>query len=474
MRFVGRPQGDWLSIIALRCCAQAFVLAAGFSAISDDDFARVAIAQGFAFEPRLDPSGSSWLPFPFWLSGGVMTLFGTSIDVARALTWFTSAGSALLVYVAARWCAFDRRSAWLGAALSAILPHAVWLGAATVPDGYCAALCLFAVATSTSFHPSRRWWGALAIFCAALSRYEAWPVAALLAVLGVWDAFVQQRRALLWPALATLLAPLAWLVHGAVQHGDAFFFLQRVAEYRRALGRSPETLLSGLLGYPKVLLRAEPELLVAALLALLPIAGRPFPRHSKRLLLASAALLGFLILGDLGDGAPTHHPERPLLMLWLVLCLFAGHALLSLWLKRRRWLYIAALAACIGFLLRPIVTRRDSFIQRDAELAIGAASRNLVGNEPLLIDSDDYGFFAVMVGFERPQQAQAFIEPDPRRPRANPWTTRAALAQHLRETHAQWLIVQTRKLPQLQGFGLVELSSEGYALVRLNGPPTSP
>jgi hypothetical protein len=33
--------------------------------VSDDDYARVVIAQRLSL--ALDPSGTSWLPFPFWL-----------------------------------------------------------------------------------------------------------------------------------------------------------------------------------------------------------------------------------------------------------------------------------------------------------------------------------------------------------------------------------------------------------------------
>src|SRR5690606_30742917 len=99
----------------------------------------------------------------------------------------------------------------------------------------------------------------------------------------------------------------AWLLHGAVDDGDPLFFLRRVADYRRALGRSPVDLLAALLGYPKVLLRAEPELAVTSSMALVYLRGT-LPKGMGRLVLAAAAVLGFLVVGDLGDGAPTHHP----------------------------------------------------------------------------------------------------------------------------------------------------------------------
>ena len=59
------------------------LLWSGFRSISDDDFSRVAIAQQFAVHPHLDPSGTSWLPLPFWVYGGAMKAFGLSLATAQ-------------------------------------------------------------------------------------------------------------------------------------------------------------------------------------------------------------------------------------------------------------------------------------------------------------------------------------------------------------------------------------------------------
>ena len=63
----------------------AWVLSRGFSHVSDDDYARVAIAELFAHAPTLDPSGTSWLPFPFWLTGAAMMAFGRSLGTASVV-----------------------------------------------------------------------------------------------------------------------------------------------------------------------------------------------------------------------------------------------------------------------------------------------------------------------------------------------------------------------------------------------------
>src|SRR4051794_3443153 len=59
----------WRALLGLAVLRLALNLAlgrAGLHALSDDDYARVAIAEAFAGAPRLDPSHTSWLPFPFW------------------------------------------------------------------------------------------------------------------------------------------------------------------------------------------------------------------------------------------------------------------------------------------------------------------------------------------------------------------------------------------------------------------------
>ena len=59
-----------LKTVALRSSA---CLRDGFPiAVSDDDYARVVIAEQWAHAPKLDPSGTSWLPLPLWLNGSAM------------------------------------------------------------------------------------------------------------------------------------------------------------------------------------------------------------------------------------------------------------------------------------------------------------------------------------------------------------------------------------------------------------------
>ncbi|MEO8796345.1 MAG: hypothetical protein ABI551_00540, partial [Polyangiaceae bacterium] len=66
-------------VFVVKLAVSFWVLRLGFSHVSDDDYARAVISEQFAHAPSLDPSGTSWLPFPFWLTGSVMMVFGRSL-----------------------------------------------------------------------------------------------------------------------------------------------------------------------------------------------------------------------------------------------------------------------------------------------------------------------------------------------------------------------------------------------------------
>ncbi|HEX3855498.1 MAG TPA: hypothetical protein VHW01_31260, partial [Polyangiaceae bacterium] len=51
-------------LLAARGIACVLAWDNGFRALSDDDYARISIAQRFAHTPHIDPSGTSWLPAP--------------------------------------------------------------------------------------------------------------------------------------------------------------------------------------------------------------------------------------------------------------------------------------------------------------------------------------------------------------------------------------------------------------------------
>lgn len=437
-RIAGAPGADLLAAAALRCAVVGVVWQTGFCSVSDDDFARVALAQQFALSPALDPTGSSWLPFPFWVQGIVFRLLGTDFEIAQYTQLVLSAVSAGLVVLAAQWAGLSRPAA-LGAGLvSSLLPHVVLYSAAPIPEVMSSALALLALGSLSQ--QRNVVWGALALCCACLSRYEFWALAPVFLCAGfmAWRATRQWRTTL--PYVLPTLAPALWLVHGALHHGDALFFLRRVADYRRASGAAPSDLLAQVLHYPRVLLSAEPELMFAALVLLASLFLLPAkPGTLRWSLTGCGALLLFLVLGDLGDGAPTHHPERTVLLCYLVAVLLIAERAETWWCARRQTrngptvlsggangaavstgairgvALMTGVAVLAGALLRPRLASPEGYTDRSAELETGHWLRFQVPSDAkVLVDTPDYGHLAIAVGWGRPGQLEPLISPDPR------------------------------------------------------------
>jgi Dolichyl-phosphate-mannose-protein mannosyltransferase len=497
---------DVLLVALIKACASAVVLATGFRAVSDDDFARVVIAQTWAHTPRLDPSGTSWLPFPFWLQGAVLAITGRSLDAARATSLVLGLASALLVYLAARWITRDSRAALCGAALAAIFPWSARLGVATVPELLTAALTLLALASlvprdgssvvtsdasitsitsdasiaSLTSLTSRRLLGGLALLAATLSRYEPWPVAVGFALLTIADArrttagarrttagaprtstagarrtSLRARLHLLASAALALAGPAAWIAWNHHAHGEALHFLTRVAAYKKALGAgSDESALTRFFAYPTALVREEPELfaLLAVLLALawvtrLPVLRSRLARFTRPLLLVLAQIAA-LSLAMVNDGAPTHHPERAVFLAMLLAALIAGDLAASLLAApATRSTALAAMAITVllaALVIRPRITADESFTARANEVAIGRVARARTrSRERVLIEVADYGHLAIVAALGRPEDAELDRSIDPRDPSAmSSFDAVHALLRRLDRANASWAIAR--------------------------------
>lgn len=338
---------DCAAIAAAHALACVLARAGGFDHVSDDDFARVTIAQAFAHAPKLDPSGTSWLPFPFWLLGGVMLAFGRSLAVAHAGSVAIASLAASAPYLALRFASVPRGRALFATAFALATPWCVWLGAAPVPESFtacstaAAAIGLTAARSRLAPPPddddappvaglAAPALLAGAVAAASLSRYEPWPVAAVLAAaLAIGGARATGRRRAVLAGLALLCAvgPLVWMAWNAHAHDGPFHFFRRVSTYKRAIGGGATDTLDALLLYPRLLLTTRPEVAIPALFLLLPaMRDRAIRRRWGVPLVAVAAQIAFLAYGNARDGAPAHHPERALLGATVLLALFVADA----------------------------------------------------------------------------------------------------------------------------------------------------
>ncbi len=228
------------------------------------------------------------------------------------------------------------RAAAAAATLIAMaLPWSAWLGVATVPDGWTGAL-VAAGAIATSEDRARPW-AAGALFAASLSRYEAWPACAVLALFCALRLVKdhagkpasggarQDRPASTTGrevacAIVALAGPALWMAWNAHAHGSPLHFVARVSAFRRSIGAADVPRLDKLLGYPRALFVETPE---AAALGACGVAGLLLSDELRRrwrwAAAAALAIVLFLVAGDLGDGAPTHHPARALGPVWWIL-----------------------------------------------------------------------------------------------------------------------------------------------------------
>jgi hypothetical protein len=455
---------DALGVGAAKLVVSLAVLGAGFRAVSDDDYARIVIAQRFAEAPRLDPSGTSWLPLPFWVYGGAFSVLGGSLTVARIVAIAIGIGSMGLLMVAARWLGSGRFGSIAGVLVAALFPWSAWLAAAPVPEVPAAALAVLGMAALSGHEPRRRTLGAAALAAACFCRYEAWPVALAFAAVSLYDAVRSARRgALLGQALLALSAIGAWALHGVFVHGDATFFWTRVAEYKNALGEGP-SLRERFFSVPRSVLTDEPELCLA--LVLLGV-DRSLLRRFARPALAAGVLVACLTAGELSGGGPTHHAGRAVLAVWYLVALAIGAAIEQRgsvpvarpWI----WLGFALSLVALGWVFR--AGTPPAFADRRDAVAIGTRAREL-GAPALWIDTPDYSYLAVTAAYGRPNAAVPFDDRDPRHERAvDPFTSENTLRERASARREAWLVVSRPHVAMALQLGTVRAETPTLTLV---------
>ena len=466
-----------LLVALARVCVSLFVLGSGFRAISDDDYSRVVIAARFAQHPSLDPSGTSWLPLPFWLYGVPMALFGDSLTTARVVAVLLGAGSSVLVWVAARQLGLSERAALGGALFAVVLRYGSWLSAATVPEAPTAALILVGVVCLVNPSPRARAWAGVALGAACFCRYEAWAPALFFGVLTGVEA-VRTRRRELWIGAAFSMLPIgSWLLHGVVRHGDALFFVARVNAYRTALGRPAEGWLTALWQTPWSLVRFEPEVCALTVTTLILIGWRrewPFGPGAWRPVAALLTLIAFLVAASASGGAATHHPERSLLpVFWFLSLVLAGLVARLMQKPLRLWQFAALLVPMLlaSRLLRPWEVH-STFVDRSEEERIGGVLRRLDAAK-VALDTDDFGFFAIQAALGD-GKSFALSEHDPRKLEAPRASTSRVLAQQLQKSDARWLVTTRDRTALAAPLGPVRLTTPRLTLIQLEPGSLTP
>jgi hypothetical protein len=366
-----------VALVAL-CAWVAYVYAAGFVGISNDDASRALIAWDFARAPSLDPTRSSWLPVHTYVMGAALRAFPWLDVTPRVLS-----ALAALVAVLASARLTTRAGVRPFALALALLACVSWRwtvlpsAAGAVPEMPCVALvmiALWALGRERATVGSRLAAGvSLALACG--HRYEAWCAAFALVAVELYLAREEKslRRGAVVLALMVVIVPVAWLAINHARSGDAFDFAKRVVAWRRAegpLASVPERVVR----YPWLVLRELPLWVPLALVGArwswvqsadvtspraaaqplsrrgegpsTPTGGSSPVRHpsplspsgegargnggevartpstagggTRALVLRCAgvalAVLAFLVYGEVRGGGPTHHHARTLLL----------------------------------------------------------------------------------------------------------------------------------------------------------------
>ena len=305
----------------------------------------------------------------------------------------------------------DRRTALLATAFAFGTPWAVWLGASTVPESFTASLTAagaIAIAATGGRGPIL---GAAAILAACLSRYEPWPVAAVLGLV----ALVRARQAppgsrVGWAVAAAVcaLGPLLWIAWNAHAHDGPLHFFRRVSSYKRAIGAGATDSAAALAAYPILLLRARPEVVVPALCLLPRLRDRALRERWAVPLACAAAQLAFLAYGNVKDGAPAHHPERALLGALVLLALFVAVLGARAALPLRAAAALVWLAATIRGL--GDMPGRSAAEDRTGALARGAGLR---GRPHLVVTPCAFEHFALIAAYGAPEAVTILPRAEP-------------------------------------------------------------
>jgi 4-amino-4-deoxy-L-arabinose transferase-like glycosyltransferase len=423
------------------------------------------IAQRFAAAPTLDPTGTSWLPLPFWINGGAMKLFGSSLESARVLAVVCAALAGALVAAVAVAAGLRVRRAIAASIVAAAMPWAMQLAVATVPEipaSACAAAGAIALAAAS---PNVRLVGALAMLASTLSRYDAWPIAIAFAIVTLLDAYRargRDRATLIVAAMIAALGPCAWSAWQWAKYGDPLRYLRLVRSYRKALGAGP-SLIERLIGYPYGVVEELREAWITGILgascALFLERRRALDRLDlawRRPLLLALLQLVVLIAGDVRDGAPTHHPERALLGPATIVIFAAADSVSAVFTELRSFGRKIALAAITTLALTGWIALRlhrtlgwYESAPRPREVAAGRALAALPHGARVLLDTRDfpgggidYGYYAVLASFGRPIDAVIDRDQDPRRPRGrSAFDDPERLRDRLREARASAALV---------------------------------
>lgn len=290
----------WVAVIVLvalvvRVALGVLTWEPGWSALTWDDFTRVAIAQEWADAPFF-VNGLVWLPLPLWITGSVFAVFGRWFEASpMALMAILNTVAIIAAATVSAWSAHRLFRDTVGSVtvflLTLFAPWGYFLSLSGLAEPLYFVAVTVAVAGLVSWARSDRdrslVVGSAGVAAAAAMRYEGWWLAVAWAlVIGVDTLILLRRQSVgvvvkrrfrtVMIAAAPLVVPIAWVIVNIVQEGSPVYFARESARYFRSAYGSFERGLDRILYYPAALVRAAPFLLgIEAVSALMNRRRRP-------------------------------------------------------------------------------------------------------------------------------------------------------------------------------------------------------
>ena len=254
-------------------------------------------------------------------------------------------------------------------------------------------------------------------------------------------------------------------------HGDALHFHTRVSSFWYASGgQRSDALLQVLRGYPLTAIVGVPTLTTIVLGSLWIAYDRKVVASWVRPLAGAGIVVLALTLMQTTGGAPTHHPERTLLLVWMVLWAFAADLIDQRGVADRVPLIRQGLLAVVCTLLA--VQLKTSLpiagADREAEVLVGTWLHQHAGEQTVLVDPVDFGHFAVTAAAGMPSRMKLARSIDPREAKQpSPFEEEAALRAKVSETGARWLVVRKEKGEAARRMGEVRKREGNWEVVEV-------
>ena len=317
------------SVVA-RIALAAVLWRPGWSALSEDDFHRVAVARLWAARPYLLEPQMIWLPLPAWVHGLGFRLFGGSFaDDPMLLVALVNSAAALVTAALVGWAAGELFGSARGGLIAFVVvlfaPYAVFTSLSGLSEPLYYLTVAVAVWGLVGWGKGKGTWrlaiGSLGVAASGCVRYEGWRLAACWLVIVAFAAADARepslrgllrswwtRKAELGLATVPLLVPLAIVAAKALYYGTMLGFVSAQAEMAAAGSIEISGELARWLYYPVPLVQSAP-VLVPALVALAVWSVRTTPPARLVVSLVSLHFAVFCVLSS-ASGATAGFRER--------------------------------------------------------------------------------------------------------------------------------------------------------------------